>query len=124
MSIVKYAPGMRIIVRDEEWMIKKVESNEIGNKSIYCVGISPLFKLTVEMLNKGEGTEQSLMIICLVVLLNVRLRKKISLSDYSVKNNYPNVGRYELSNSHYAVFSLTDKYVRTGKYHKMLAKLF
>ena len=24
---VKYAPGMRIIVRGEEWMVKKVETN-------------------------------------------------------------------------------------------------
>ncbi|MBP1564443.1 MAG: DEAD/DEAH box helicase [Oscillospiraceae bacterium] len=42
--MLNLAPGMRIIVRDEEWMIKKVESNEIGNKSLYCVGISPLVK--------------------------------------------------------------------------------
>lgn len=44
MNSVEYAPGMRVIVRDEEWMIKKVESNEIGNKSLYCVGISTLVK--------------------------------------------------------------------------------
>jgi len=37
-----FAPGMRIIVRDEEWMVKKVENNEIGNKVLYCIGISPL----------------------------------------------------------------------------------
>ncbi len=24
---IKYAPGMRIIVRGEEWMVKKVETN-------------------------------------------------------------------------------------------------
>ncbi len=39
-----FAPGMRIIVRDEEWMVKKVENNEIGNKVLYCIGISPLVK--------------------------------------------------------------------------------
>lgn len=42
--MIDFAPGMRIIIRDEEWMIKKVESNEIGNKALYCVGISPLVK--------------------------------------------------------------------------------
>ena len=39
-----YAPGMRIIIRDEEWMIKKVEKNSLGNKALYCVGILPLVK--------------------------------------------------------------------------------
>lgn len=39
-----YSPGMRIIIRDEEWMIKKVENNGIDNKSLYCIGISPLVK--------------------------------------------------------------------------------
>ena len=26
-TAVKYAPGMRIIVRGEEWMVKKVDTN-------------------------------------------------------------------------------------------------
>lgn len=39
-----YSPGMRVMIRDEEWMIKKVETNSIGNKTIYCIGISPLVK--------------------------------------------------------------------------------
>ncbi|MCD8364037.1 MAG: DEAD/DEAH box helicase [Lachnospiraceae bacterium] len=39
-----FAPGMRTIIRDEEWMIKKIETNSLGNKALYCVGISPLVK--------------------------------------------------------------------------------
>lgn len=39
-----YAPGMRILVRDEEWMVKKVERNSMGNKALYSVGVSPLVK--------------------------------------------------------------------------------
>ncbi|NLY44343.1 MAG: DEAD/DEAH box helicase [Clostridiaceae bacterium] len=39
-----YSPGMRVIIRDEEWVIKKVESNSLGGKTIYCIGISPLVK--------------------------------------------------------------------------------
>lgn len=39
-----YAPGMRIIVRDEEWMVKKVEINALGNKTLHCTGISALIK--------------------------------------------------------------------------------
>lgn len=42
--MVDYAPGMRIIVRDEEWMIKKIEKNSLDNLALYCIGISPLVK--------------------------------------------------------------------------------
>ena len=42
--MIDYSPGMRVIIRDEEWMIKKVETNSIGNKTIYCLGISNLVK--------------------------------------------------------------------------------
>ena len=39
-----FAPGMRVIIRDEEWMIRKTETNSLGNKSLYCMGVSPLVK--------------------------------------------------------------------------------
>ena len=42
--MVDYAPGMRTIIRDEEWMVKKVEKNNMGNNALYCVGILPLVK--------------------------------------------------------------------------------
>ena len=42
--MVDFAPGMRTIIRDEEWMIKKIETNSLGNKTLYCVGVSPLVK--------------------------------------------------------------------------------
>ena len=42
--MVKYAPGMRTIIRDEEWMVKKIETNSLGNKALHCIGISPLVK--------------------------------------------------------------------------------
>ena len=44
ISAKEYAPGMRIIIRDEEWMVKKVEKNSLGNKTLYCTGISSLIK--------------------------------------------------------------------------------
>lgn len=44
MNSFDYAPGMRAIIRDEEWMIKKIEINSMGNKALHCVGISPLVK--------------------------------------------------------------------------------
>lgn len=39
-----YAPGMRTIIRDEEWMVKKIEKNNLGNFALHCIGISPLVK--------------------------------------------------------------------------------
>ena len=39
-----FAPGMRTIIRDEEWMIKKITTNSMGNKTLHCVGISTLVK--------------------------------------------------------------------------------
>lgn len=42
--MIDFAPGMRTIIRDEEWMVKKIETNSLGNKTLYCVGISPLVK--------------------------------------------------------------------------------
>ena len=35
---------MRAIIRDEEWVVKKIETNSLGNKSLYCTGVSPLVK--------------------------------------------------------------------------------
>ena len=42
--MVEYAPGMRTIIRDEEWMVKKIETNSLGNMALHCIGISPLVK--------------------------------------------------------------------------------
>lgn len=44
MSDIEYTPGMRVIIRDEEWMIRKVEDNTLGNKALHCVGVTPLVR--------------------------------------------------------------------------------
>ncbi len=38
-NMPNYAPGMRVIIRDEEWMIKKCDSNSYGSYTLQCVGI-------------------------------------------------------------------------------------
>ena len=43
-AMIDYAPGMRTIIRDEEWMVKKIEKNNLGNQALHCIGISPLVK--------------------------------------------------------------------------------
>ncbi|MFA7087383.1 MAG: DEAD/DEAH box helicase [Aliarcobacter sp.] len=39
-----YAPGMRVLIRDEEWVIKKVENNTLGKQTLHVQGISRLVK--------------------------------------------------------------------------------
>ncbi|KSV16609.1 ATP-dependent helicase [Dehalococcoides mccartyi] len=42
--MIEFSPGMRVIIRDEEWMVKKVETNSLNHKTLYCTGISKLVK--------------------------------------------------------------------------------
>lgn len=42
--MIEYAPGMRVIIRDEEWMIKKAEKNTMGVYALHCTGVSSLVK--------------------------------------------------------------------------------
>ena len=65
--MIEYAPGMRLIIRDEEWMIKKIDTNEIGEQALNCIGISPLVKdkeaifLTdLEKIEAGDPTKVKL----------------------------------------------------------------
>lgn len=42
--MMNFAPGMRTIIRDEEWMIKKITTNTMDVEALHCIGISPLVK--------------------------------------------------------------------------------
>ena len=44
VKTVEYAPGMRVLVRDEEWIVKKVEQNPMGGAALHCIGVTPLVK--------------------------------------------------------------------------------
>ena len=44
VQMIDFAPGMRVIIRDEEWMIKKAEKNTMGVYALLCTGISSLVK--------------------------------------------------------------------------------
>lgn len=39
-----YAPGMRVVIRDEEWQIQKVVTNSLNRKVLHCIGVSSLVK--------------------------------------------------------------------------------
>ncbi len=42
--MAEYAPGMRVLIRDEEWMIRKCDPNSFNTYTLQCVGISPLVR--------------------------------------------------------------------------------
>ncbi len=39
-----YAPGMRVEIRDEEWVIRKVDTNSSNTQTIYATGLSGIVK--------------------------------------------------------------------------------
>lgn len=43
-KVIDFTPGMRVIIRDEEWVIRKVVKNNLNNRVLYCSGISALVK--------------------------------------------------------------------------------
>ena len=42
--MAEFAPGMRVLIRDEEWMIRKCDPNSYSTYTLQCVGISPLVR--------------------------------------------------------------------------------
>lgn len=42
--MAEFAPGMRVLIRDEEWMIRKCDPNSYNTYTLQCVGISPLVR--------------------------------------------------------------------------------
>ena len=55
--MVDFAPGMRTIIRDEEWMIKKIETNSLGKVS--CFGFN----------ERQNGDNMNFCEVCIWVLL-------------------------------------------------------
>src|SRR5688572_7167860 len=44
MKNVGYAPGARVIVRDTEWLVRRVDRTSTGGQSLSVVGLSELVK--------------------------------------------------------------------------------
>lgn len=42
--MAEYASGERVVIRDEEWIVKKVEQNSMGHYALHCLGVSALVK--------------------------------------------------------------------------------
>ena len=41
---IQYAPGARVVIRDAEWLVRKVDRTSSGSQAITAVGISELVK--------------------------------------------------------------------------------
>ena len=39
-----YAPGMRIVIRDAEWIVRRVDTSSDGGQQLRCSGISELVR--------------------------------------------------------------------------------
>ncbi len=39
-----YAPGMRIVIRDVEWVVRRVDTSSDGGQQLRCSGISELVR--------------------------------------------------------------------------------
>ena len=39
-----YAPGARVVIRDAEWLVRKVDRTSTGGQAITVVGLSELAK--------------------------------------------------------------------------------
>ena len=42
--MAEFAPGMRVLIRDEEWMIRKCDPNSFKTYTLQCMGVSPLVR--------------------------------------------------------------------------------
>jgi len=57
--MLSYAPGARIVVRDEEWLVRRVDPSSDGGYLLNCDGVSDLVRgRSVLFLTKLEGEEQ------------------------------------------------------------------
>ena len=43
-SNIVYAPGARIVVRDAEWLVRRVDRTSTGGQALNVIGISELVK--------------------------------------------------------------------------------
>ena len=41
-SVVSFAPGARVVARDEEWMVRSVKPATVGGQAVHLVGLSEL----------------------------------------------------------------------------------
>ncbi|WP_303930394.1 dual OB domain-containing protein [Ruminococcus sp.] len=95
---------------------KSIDENEITGESLVLVEIE---HIVISVVNEYEKKKWKV-----DFEYNGVHYSNISIGDISIRNEYNGYGIYQIQGRHKAVFSLTGRYERTGKYYKMLAQLF
>lgn len=99
----EYAPGMRIIVRGEEWIVRKTETNSLGNQTLEVTGISSLVK----------DYESKFL---------VDLEKNIEIVDPAKVNLVPDDSHFFMRSKLYIESHLRQKIPTDNKIHKAVLK--
>ena len=61
--MISYAPGSRVVIRDEEWLVRRVDPSTDAGKALYCDGISELVRgRSAIFLTNLEGEENILVL--------------------------------------------------------------
>jgi hypothetical protein len=42
--MIQYAPGARVVIRDEEWLVRRVDPSSDGGHLLSCDGVSELVR--------------------------------------------------------------------------------
>ena len=42
--MAEFAPGLRVLIRDDDWMIRKCDPNSFNTYTLQCVGVSSLVR--------------------------------------------------------------------------------
>ena len=43
-AVSPIAPGARVLIRDTEWLVRRVDKSSFGEKALTCVGVSELVR--------------------------------------------------------------------------------
>lgn len=58
-NMISFAPGARVVVRDEEWLVRRVDPSSDGGHLLNCDGVSDLVRgRSALFLTKLEGEPQ------------------------------------------------------------------
>ena len=59
MNYSTYAPGERLIIRDEEWLVRRSDTTSSGAQALTVVGISPLVQGQERVYIHGEKEREA-----------------------------------------------------------------
>ena len=57
----QFAPGMRVVIRNEEWLIKRIVTNDYGMDALYCTRFHLLSKIKTQYFSRPLTIEKTLL---------------------------------------------------------------